>query len=239
MNLRSGVLWFSALDCGNPGSIHYGITTGSHFSYPHNVTYTCVNGFLPSAPITLHCSNAGVWSAQPPVCRPVTCRELTAPHWGAMNTSNRTLSASVEFSCAAGFLLDGVRTLTCQPSAQWSGTEPRCQPIDCGALADVQHSTVLHVNTTYTGYWRAACDPGYRLVSGNSRRTCISDGSWSGSAPICEGKCMYWDGMGSNFSCVGLSIDTIDVECVSNNGAKRCIFYSKALYYLVKLQTVF
>ena len=32
-----------------------------------------------------------------------------------------------------------------------------------------------------------SCDPGYTL-NGGSTRTCQSDGTWSGSAPTCEGE---------------------------------------------------
>lgn len=33
-----------------------------------------------------------------------------------------------------------------------------------------------------------ACSPRYRHVSGDLIRRCRKDGSWSGTAPVCEGK---------------------------------------------------
>ncbi len=34
-----------------------------------------------------------------------------------------------------------------------------------------------------------ACDPGYRMISGDFQRTCYASGEWSGEIPIC--KCKY------------------------------------------------
>ena len=57
--------------------------------------------------------------------------------------------------------------------------------IEFGSLDDPDHGDVDVSRTTFEGAAIYTCDPDYRLV-GDSMRTCLSSGQWSGSAPICK-----------------------------------------------------
>ena len=63
--------------------------------------------------------------------------------------------------------------------------------VDCGNLTDPVNGSVNHTTGTSLGQTATySCDPGYNLV-GDSPRTCQATGNWSGSAPTCQGVCVY------------------------------------------------
>lgn len=49
------------------------------------------------------------------------------------------------------------------------------------------NTDMLHNDTSYGGHVLYACAAGYRHVSGDLRRTCVGNGSWSGTEPLCKG----------------------------------------------------
>ena len=63
--------------------------------------------------------------------------------------------------------------------------------VDCGPLTDPANGQVIHtVGTTFGQTATYICNTGYSLV-GDSTRTCQATGNWSGSAPTCQGVCVY------------------------------------------------
>ena len=63
--------------------------------------------------------------------------------------------------------------------------------LDCGTLTDPDNGQVDHTaGTTFGQTATYSCNTGYNLV-GDSSRTCHSKGNWSGSAPTCQGVCVY------------------------------------------------
>ena len=61
--------------------------------------------------------------------------------------------------------------------------------VDCGPLDDPENGDVSVSGTRVGSSAFYYCFTGYRLI-GSSFRTCLSSGNWSGSAPICQGKCL-------------------------------------------------
>ena len=58
--------------------------------------------------------------------------------------------------------------------------------VDCGTLVDPANGQVDHTaGTTFQQTATYSCSTGYNLV-GDSIRTCIATGEWSGSEPVCE-----------------------------------------------------
>ncbi|XP_052811038.1 neurogenic locus notch homolog protein 2-like isoform X3 [Mya arenaria] len=118
---------------------------------------------------------------------------------------------SYECSCTDGHTGDTCRTSllgdTCSEDpgicanivfGECSGTECVCQsgyyktgpvtcsPVDCGTLAPPDNGAVDHTDgTTYTKIALFTCITGYAR-SGVASVTCQNDGSWSGTAPVCE-----------------------------------------------------
>ena len=63
--------------------------------------------------------------------------------------------------------------------------------VDCGPLTDPANGQVNHTAGTSLGQTATySCNTGYNLV-GDSTHTCQAIGEWSGSAPTCEGMCMF------------------------------------------------
>lgn len=74
---------------------------------------------------------------------------------------------------------------TCDPG--WTGKN--CDaPVVCSGLANPAHGTVSATSASPLGVVSYACGSGYVLVGngGRSFRTCLFDGTWSGSEPTCE-----------------------------------------------------
>ena len=59
--------------------------------------------------------------------------------------------------------------------------------MDCGDIGDPQNGVVLFSSTTYNSVANFSCNTGYNLT-GDTSRTCLSTGVWSGSEPNCTGK---------------------------------------------------
>ncbi|PIK46411.1 putative sushi, von Willebrand factor [Apostichopus japonicus] len=86
---------------------------------------------------------------------------------------------------------------TCQSDKTWSGSEPVCRELSDSApvLTETHHCSFLAFPTNgVVAYYEERriegaiatyrCDDGYTLI-GNKNRTCLREGSWSGSEPYC------------------------------------------------------
>ena len=108
---------------------------------------------------------------------------------GLREMNGTTFQSTVTYSCNAGYVIKGDSLRRCLSNGFWSGSLPLCQPVDCGIPGmphngyGVYNLTILDAMVTY------GCNRGYSLV-GNTKRTCINSGSWSGSIPECRGVCV-------------------------------------------------
>ncbi len=57
--------------------------------------------------------------------------------------------------------------------------------------AAVSNADFSGSDLTYQGQLSYTCQTGYEHTSGNLSRTCQSDGSWTGSTPVCQGRLKY------------------------------------------------
>ena len=69
----------------------------------------------------------------PHTCTEYSCATLEAPTNGRMscNSSFLRFGTTCQFSCLAGYDLEGSQQRTCLPSVSWSGTMTRCSPKKC------------------------------------------------------------------------------------------------------------
>ncbi|NWY30238.1 LYAM2 protein, partial [Pheucticus melanocephalus] len=100
------------------------------FSYNSSCKVECEEGYELTAPESVHCTSAGLWSAPLAACKAVTCPALEMPAHGAVNCSHPsvqlTWGATCEFSCEEGFTLTGAATLQCGSSGAWDRQQPEC-----------------------------------------------------------------------------------------------------------------
>ncbi len=127
---------------------------------------------------------------------------------------SRPINTIATFTCDNGYSLTGGSFRVCQNDGTWSGTVPTCQceliplhlnscftfldtvniptdppPTTCpdltvppnGMVRGTANPRPVGTVATYT------CNTGYTL-NGGSTRTCRANGTWSGSAPVCQCK---------------------------------------------------
>ena len=58
--------------------------------------------------------------------------------------------------------------------------------VSCGELAGPDNGAVSVTNTTFASTATYSCNDGYSLV-GDTTRTCLASGLWSGVVPNCTG----------------------------------------------------
>ena len=56
----------------------------------------------------------------------VRCPVLQAPQNGMIMMLSQEYEAEANYSCNAGFILNGVSTRTCGPGGVWTGEDPMC-----------------------------------------------------------------------------------------------------------------
>ena len=62
-----------------------------------------------------------------------------------------------------------------------------CIVIDCGSLTHPANGDVLVLSTIFNSVAMYSCNAGYNLT-GDTTRTCLGTGFWSGSEANCTGK---------------------------------------------------
>lgn len=154
-------------------------------------TYTCAPGYelvggATAADLSRTCQADRTWSAAATTCQPVDCGSLAAPVNGSRSAGASTFGSTISFSCDSGYVRSGSASRTCQSDGTWSGTQPTCPPVDCGALSNPTNGAVSTASgTTYTNVASYTCNAGY-VRSGSASRTCQADGTWSSTAPTCQ-----------------------------------------------------
>lgn len=129
---------------------------------------------------------AGFTEGTDDACEPITCGALTPPANGSVLTpTGTTLNASANYRCDSGYTLVGIATRVCGTDGSWSGTEPVCEAVDCGALPAPLNGSVNSPEGTRSGATATyACASGYTVV-GARTSICQATGVWSGSPPTC------------------------------------------------------
>ncbi|KNC54883.1 uncharacterized protein AMSG_12362 [Thecamonas trahens ATCC 50062] len=184
-------------------------------------SYSCNAGYFLSGETSRTCQVNQVWSSMAPTCEPLSCTTLAPLTNGyALPGYSGRVGDTIAFGCNAGYTFSGSSTRTCSQSQIWSGGDDQsCSltPDYCPAQTAPVDGSLTSLTRTVGGSATFSCDSGFTLV-GSASRTCQSDGSWSGTLPICtqcSGNCATCEaGQPTNCnSCIGGY--TIGDECVS------------------------
>ncbi|XP_071038508.1 P-selectin isoform X4 [Parasteatoda tepidariorum] len=180
---------------GNSGSCNTGAVGQS-------CNFYCFPGFRLIGQPTLVCGSDGRWSDGPPQCigeTPASCPSLYTPSNGYMlgTCAPGRVGETCVFGCDENYVLRGQRTLTCEAGGRWSSALPRCDRIGTGELTGTCPILNPPPNGDFTecdnrpgGRCVLVCNPGY-LRTGSRVRTCLSQGIWSGYAPLCTRRVGY------------------------------------------------
>uniref|UniRef100_A0ABM5G6P4 Complement receptor type 1 isoform X8 n=1 Tax=Pogona vitticeps TaxID=103695 RepID=A0ABM5G6P4_9SAUR len=156
------------------------------------VDYTCDLGYALIGEATIFCTSSGTWSSPAPRCK---VRECPPPQLengrivGGLSDTYRH-NQSVTLDCHNGHTISGSREIHCQMDGTWEPPLPLCeQVVHCQPPPDVPNGSYSNQkDTAYTPemFVNYTCDPGYALI-GEATIYCTSSGTWSSSAPFCEG----------------------------------------------------
>ena len=86
------------------------------------------------------------------LCAGVHCKELTAPGNGTIDflgdAPQNMMGSVAEFDCDENFRLDGVESLICLPSGDWSHDAPKCESMECEEDSIKSELIIQCVNNT-------------------------------------------------------------------------------------------
>ncbi|XP_060565067.1 fibropellin-1-like isoform X2 [Ruditapes philippinarum] len=175
------------LDCGNlksPTSGSVDLSGGTLFEA--TAVFTCNPGYTLTGDSERYCTNTGDWDNSNPTCIIKDCGPLTDPENGQVLTVHgTTYNEEAEYSCNSGYQVNGVSTRTCEDDGRWSASDPTCEILDCGFVADIVNGGISYsVGTIYGSTVYYVCDNGYE-VTGVASRVCLATGSWSDNQPVC------------------------------------------------------
>ncbi|XP_068442403.1 CUB and sushi domain-containing protein 1a isoform X2 [Clinocottus analis] len=193
--------WSSSLpvckvvNCSDPGHVENGVRQSGLrypevFSYGVTVAIHCKRGFYLLGSALLTCQHDGRWDRPIPRCLAISCGDPGVPPNAVVTgTHSWTYSAVLQYSCLPGGLLVGNNTRHCQEDGSWSGAPPYCTGVSPGICGDPgmpPHGARLGGEEFKTkSLLRFSCEAGYSLI-GSAERTCLHNGTWSGTQPVCQ-----------------------------------------------------
>ncbi|KAK7873875.1 hypothetical protein R5R35_005737 [Gryllus longicercus] len=163
------------------------------------VTFTCPVGqeFATGRPrITTECMLGGNWSVTYiPPCQEVYCGPVPQIDNGfSIGATNVTYRGQAMYQCYAGFAFPSalpIEKVSCLADGRWERL-PTCLASQCSPLSDSPHANQTILNgggRSYGTIIRYECEPGY-VRNGHPVILCMSNGTWSGSVPLCtRAKC--------------------------------------------------
>ena len=86
------------------------------------------------------------------------------------------------YKCKKGHYLLGSLNSTCTEIGSWEPPPPKCVPVDCGDIGEIEHGEVKYEATTYKNIAKYSCQNGFTL-RGPTDRQCTSSGHWSKKTP--------------------------------------------------------
>ncbi|XP_044295189.1 P-selectin-like isoform X2 [Varanus komodoensis] len=165
----------------------------AEFGYRSSCSFQCREGFERRGPASSQCLPSGLWTAEPPQCTAVQCRQLNIPAHGDIRCSHLygefQYRSECNFRCAAGFLIRGAESTVCDASGEWSSPEPTCQVKQCQEIETPTRGTMDCVtpmgNFAYNATCDFACEPGFQL-NGSKTLRCDAVGQWTSQVPSCD-----------------------------------------------------
>ncbi|KAL4229790.1 hypothetical protein ACF0H5_010181 [Mactra antiquata] len=151
-------------------------------NYITTVVFSCDTGYYLNGAYTISCNPDGTWSDPVPTCK---CNFPSTPSNGDVSVSDSTNGPLATYTCYVGYSLYGLNKRVCMNDGTgWEDDNPIC--IVCQTISNpTSGSFDLATNTTHTSVIYT-CDVGSTL-DGQREQTCLSDGTWESSPPVCVG----------------------------------------------------
>jgi len=173
------------IECNKPSDvISNGRMISSNFSAGATIHYVCDDGYFVDGRTDRTCREDGRWDSPIPVCERVECPRPPRPAHSRLEGFEYRFRDRVTYSCRTGYKLIGPNERFCQANRTWSGTEPKCEPIECQQPSDLRNGRIQVGGLAYRSVVRYQCDTGYRL-EGLRTRECGKNETWTGTEPQC------------------------------------------------------
>ncbi|XP_069114645.1 uncharacterized protein [Argopecten irradians] len=180
--------------------------------YNDNITFDCQHGYVYRGGNTsATCDRYGMWNYlnnDTITCQLIVCNtsDLTLPN-SQVNIAppGDRLDDVITYTCDAGYeAIGGNSSRICLSDGSWSGSALNCQLITTTEAASITTTDlptttssacpivgleVPFADMSISGSGDTVtynCPPLYPHVGGDLTRTCNPDGTWSGTAPVCE-----------------------------------------------------
>ncbi|MGH0173419.1 UNVERIFIED_CONTAM: hypothetical protein FKN15_065536 [Acipenser sinensis] len=159
---------------------------------PNNgkTTEDCVEIYIQRA------KDSGKWNDEPckkqktALCYTVVdCAAMEKPQKGFMDCSRPfgifSYNSACDFSCEAGYKLNGSDRVQCTASKEWTSQSPVCEAVKCHTLEAPQNGSMNCSDFRYNSSCQFSCAEGFDLKGAESL-TCRASGQWTGEPPQCE-----------------------------------------------------
>ncbi|XP_061166124.1 sushi, von Willebrand factor type A, EGF and pentraxin domain-containing protein 1-like [Saccostrea echinata] len=169
----------------NIDNFAHGIVEFENITLGSTAEYRCERGYELLGDATRTCLFNGFWSGSNPICNIVFCPGNFEIQHGSISGTAYHFNASLRFACMPGYQLVGDEVITCLENSSWSGSNPRCERITCPAPRGSGDPSVSFNTLTVGSTVEYRCSQTHKLI-GESSRTCLPTGQWSGQAPSCQ-----------------------------------------------------
>jgi hypothetical protein len=123
----TGIDCSNVVDCGTIEAPVNGAVSFSSTTYNSTAYFSCNDGYMLAGDETITCLASGVWSIDTyAVCALVDCGGLEDPPNGTVTLSVTTYESVANYSCNAGYNLNGGSSRICLNTSEWSGSRPHC-----------------------------------------------------------------------------------------------------------------
>uniref|UniRef100_A0A673IHF6 CUB and Sushi multiple domains 1 n=1 Tax=Sinocyclocheilus rhinocerous TaxID=307959 RepID=A0A673IHF6_9TELE len=173
------------VNCSDPGFVENTIRHSQQrypesFNYRNTVMYHCKRGFYLLGSSVLTCQSNGFWDRSLPKCLPISCSDPGTPPFAVMSGQKFTTRA-VFNSLRTCFTHSDIKCGWSMRVMPFVGDNPGF----CGDPGIPPHGSRLGEEFRHKSLLRFTCEAGYALI-GSSERTCLQNGSWSRTQPVCE-----------------------------------------------------
>ena len=204
--------------CDDPPAFDHAsfIADGGDYNCGRLVRYECDECFEMEDPGDCNCAEIeckgthssdctkGSWQGKFPKCLPSVCEQLEIPANAHVLEMNSGCKQTTRFECDTGYeLVSGDLNRTCNPTKEWSGSQPVCRIRNCTELEAPENGGISTLDHHYGTVVTFSCDNCYKFPESMTNVTiqqrasiypryhilkCEEHGNWNGSEPVCQRK---------------------------------------------------
>ncbi|XP_076346234.1 sushi, von Willebrand factor type A, EGF and pentraxin domain-containing protein 1-like isoform X1 [Tachypleus tridentatus] len=179
------------VECPYPSDLENGHLIFNDLKFGSIVRFVCKKGYELKGVKERICLANKTWSENNPLCILIQCSHLPVIENGNITVRDVKVNSTVKYVCNKGYELDGPKERTCLEDRTWSEDEPRCLPVKCPHLPDLDNGNTIVKDLTFGSEVKFVCSQGYEL-HGPVKVSCQADKTWSKKMPHCSPtECSY------------------------------------------------